>query len=360
MKALLFDLREFWEGHLVLLLKLEKHQQVLGSERKRGLAGGSKKAIYAALFGNLGIAIAKLIAAIFTGSTAMWAETFHSFSDTANQILLLIGIRTSAKAANERHPFGYGKEQFFWSFLVATMLFGISGVLSLEQGASSLFLSGAHHIENANISYIILAISAVFEGNALRVAFVLFKQTTEARGEKISLRTLFKEFKESKDPSVLTVMVEDSAALLGIAIAATGIFLSETTGNTVYDAISSVAIGIILMVFASFLAKENKGLLIGEAISKQEYKKLVDSILQLPEVNRVISLRTMHLAPKDVLVAMEVSLKDGLDTDKIELAIDKIESQVKVTIPYINPSKIYVELEQDSCPTDYKRSAKKR
>lgn len=319
------------------------------------MAGGSKKAIYSALFGNLGIAIAKLVAAVFTGSTAMWAETYHSFSDTFNQVLLLIGIRTSARAANERHPFGYGKEQFFWSFLVATMLFGISGVLSLQQGATSLF-GEAHRIENTGISYVILAISAAFEGNALRVAFVLFKQTIEARGEKVGARTLFNEFRESKDPTILTVMVEDSAALLGIAIAALGIFLSETTGNTVYDALSSLAIGVILMVFASFLAKENKGLLIGEAISKKDYKRIVDSVLQISEVNRVVSMRTMHFAPQDVLVAMEVNLKDGLDTDKIELVIDRIEKQVKSVIPYINPSKIYIELEQDSCPVDFKKS----
>lgn len=230
------------------------------------LAGGSKKAIYAALFGNLAIAIAKLIAAIFTGSTAMWAETFHSFSDTFNQILLLIGIKTSTKAATEQHPFGYGKEQFFWSFLVATMLFGISGVLSLEQGATSLLVA-AHQIQNVSISYIILAISAVFEGNALRVTFMVFKQAIEARGETVTLHTLYNEFRESKDPSILTVMVEDCAALLGIAVAGLGIFLSERTGNTIYDAISSLVIGVILMVFASFLAKENKALLIGEAIS---------------------------------------------------------------------------------------------
>ena len=323
------------------------------------LAGGSKKAIYAALFGNLGIALAKLIAATFTGSTAMWAETFHSFSDTFNQVLLLVGIKTSAKAATERHPFGYGKEQFFWSFLVATMLFGISGVLSLEQGATSLLVA-PHHIQNVGLSYIILAISAVFEGNALRVTFILFKQAIEARGEKVSLRTLYNEFTESKDPSILTVMVEDCAALLGIAIAALGLFLSERTGNSIYDAISSLAIGVILMVFASFLAKENKALLIGEAISMKERKKIVDSVLQIPEVNRVVSIRTMHFAPQDVLVAMQVNLKDGLDTDKIELVIDKIEKQVKVTIPYINPSKIYVELEQDSCPTDFKKPEKRK
>jgi cation diffusion facilitator family transporter len=322
-------------------------------------SSSSKKAIYAALFGNLGIAIAKLVAAIFTGSTAMWAETYHSFSDTFNQILLLIGIKTSAKEATEHHPFGYGKEQFFWSFLVATMLFGISGVLSLQQGATSLLVN-PHKIENVNVSYIILAISAAFEGNSLRVALIVFKQAIEARGQKIGLGTLFREFKESKDPSILTVMVEDSAAMLGILVAAIGIFLSETTGNTVYDALGSVVIGIILMVFASFLAKENKGLLIGEAISKKDVKRIIDSVLQIPEVNRVVSLRTMHLAPRDVLVAMEVSLKDGLDTDRIELVIDNVERQVKLAIPYINTSKIYVELEQDSCPTNFKDVEKRR
>jgi cation diffusion facilitator family transporter len=318
------------------------------------LAGGSKKAIYAALFGNLGIAISKFIAAIFTGSVAMWAEAYHSASDTFNQVLLLIGLRTSTKTATERHPFGYGKEQFFWSFLVATMLFGISGILSLEQGTTSI-LGGLHHIQNANISYAILAISAAFEGNALRIAFVLFKKTIEARGEKVNAKTLVEEFKESKDPSILTVMVEDSAALLGIAIAAIGIFLSETTGNAIFDALSSLAIGVILMTFAFFLAKENKGLLIGEAISRKDYKRIADLVQQLPEVNRIVTMRTMHFAPQDVLVAMEINLKDGLDTDKIELVIDKIEQQVKQALPYINPSKIYIELEQDSCPIDFRR-----
>jgi cation diffusion facilitator family transporter len=321
------------------------------------LGGSSKKAIYAALFGNLGIAIAKLIAAIITGSTAMWAETYHSFSDTFNQILLLIGIKTSAKAASERHPFGYGKEQFFWSFLVATMLFGISGVLSLQQGVGSI-LGVAHQIDNVNISYIILGISAVFEGNALRVAVNLFRKTIEARGEKVGFGTLVKEFQESKDPTILTVMVEDSAALLGIGIAAIGIFLTEVTGNTVFDALSSVLIGIILMVFASFLARENKALLIGEAITRKDYKRILDSVSQIREVNRIVSLRTMHFAPEDVLVAMEVNLADGLDTDKIELVIDEIERRVKQVIPYITPSKIYIELEQDSCPTGFKSKDK--
>ena len=214
----------------------------------------SKKAVYTALAGNLGIAVAKLIAAILTGSIAMLAETLHSMSDTFNQVLLLIGIKTSVKAATERHPFGYGKEQFFWSFIVATMLFGISGFISLQQGFSSL-ISTFHHIENVNISYIILAISAVFEANALRVVLELSKRSIEARGDKFSLRALLYEFQESKDPSTMTIMVEDSAALLGIAIAGIGIFLSNQTGNTIYDSISSLSIGAILMAFAFFLAR---------------------------------------------------------------------------------------------------------
>ncbi|MGC2573330.1 MAG: cation diffusion facilitator family transporter [Candidatus Nitrosopolaris sp.] len=318
------------------------------------MVASSKKAVYTALVGNLGIAVAKLIAAILTGSIAMLAETLHSMSDTFNQVLLLIGIKTSVKAATERHPFGYGKEQFFWSFIVATMLFGISGFISLQQGFSSL-ISSFHHIENVNISYIILAISAVFEANALRVVLELSKQSIEARGEKFSLRALLYEFQESKDPSIMTIMVEDSAALLGIAIAATGIFLSNQTGNTIYDSISSLLIGTILMAFAFFLARENKGLLIGEAISRQEYKRIVRLIKEIPEVNKIITIRTMHLAPKDVLVAIEVNLIDGLDTDKIETVIDNIERKVKQAIPYVNLAKVFVELERDRVSDLYKR-----
>ena len=325
-----------------------------------GSRTGSKKAVYAALAGNLGIAIAKLIAAIMTGSTAMLAETLHSFSDTFNQILLLVGIKTSTKTATERHPFGYGKEQFFWSFIVATMLFGISGILSLEQGFNSLLGAKTHQINHVNISYVILAISAAFEGNALRIALALLKYDIEAHGGKIGISSLFKEFQESKDPSILTVLVEDSAALLGITAAGLGIFFSSLTGNTIYDAISSLAIGSILMAFAFFLAKENKALLIGESISRKDYQKIVRLVNEIPDVNRILSLRTMHFAPEDVLVTIEVNLLDGLDTDKIESVIDTIEQKVKQAIPYVNTSKVYVEVKQDRLSDSYRRYGKMR
>jgi cation diffusion facilitator family transporter len=310
------------------------------------LGVGSKKAVYAALFGNLGIAITKLIAAIFTGSAAMWAETYHSASDTFNQILLLFGMKTSVKAASYRHQFGYGRELFFWSFIVATMLFGISGILSLEQGASSL-LDKLHKIENPQISYVILAIAFVFEANALRIALKTFTRSIKEKGEKIRFGSMINEFKESKDTVILTVIVEDSAALLGIIIAAVGIFLSDITGNSVYDAISSILIGSILMFFAFFLAKENRGLLIGESITSKEYKRIVKSIQEIPEVNKLISMRTMHLGPEDILVGIQVNLVDNLDTDKIESVTDAVEQKIMQIIPNTNREHIFVEIERE-------------
>ncbi|WP_415283302.1 cation diffusion facilitator family transporter [Candidatus Nitrososphaera sp. FF02] len=275
----------------------------------------------------------------------MYAEAYHSASDTFNQVLLLIGIKTSAKAASERHQFGYGKEAFFWSFIVATMLFGVSGVLSMQHGFSSLF-GEAHHIENANISYVVLAISFVFEINALRIAYKLFKQTIEARGEKVNMQTLVKEFKESKDPTIITVMVEDTAALLGIVIAGVGIFLSDITGNSIFDAISSLAIGTILMAFAFFLARENRGLLVGESISKGEYTRIMEAVTAIPEVKAIVSMRTMHLGTEDVIIGMEVNLSDGLDKARIESTIVEIEKKVKQAVPYAKDQHIFIEVQK--------------
>jgi cation diffusion facilitator family transporter len=307
---------------------------------------GSKKAVYAALFGNLGIAITKFIAALITGSVAMWAEAYHSASDTFNQILLLFGIKTSTKAASYQHQFGYGRETFFWSFIVATMIFGISGILSLQQGTFSL-LEGAHKIVDPQINYIILAIAFAFEANALRVALKSFTGTIRGRGERITLGSMMNEFRESKDTAILTVIVEDSAALLGIIVAAVGIFLSELTGNSVYDAISSLLIGSILMFFAFFLAKENRALLIGESITAREYKQIVKSIQEIPEVNKLISMRTMHMSLEDILVGVQVNLVDNLDTDKIESVTDAIEQKIMQVIPQTNREHIFVEVERE-------------
>jgi divalent metal cation (Fe/Co/Zn/Cd) transporter len=226
------------------------------------------------------------------------------------------------------------------------MLFGISGILSLEQGTSSL-LRGHYEIENVQLSYIVLAIAFVFEANALRVALRIFTKNIRDKGEKVNFSSMVDEFKESKDTAILTVIVEDTAALLGIAIAAFGIFLSDITGNSIYDAVSSLIIGAILMFFAFFLAKENRGLLIGESITSKEYKRIVKSIQDIPEVNKLISMRTMHLSPEEILVGVQVNLVDNLDTDKIEVVTDTIEQKIMQIIPNTNRDYIFVEIERD-------------
>ncbi|HKU84040.1 MAG TPA: cation diffusion facilitator family transporter [Candidatus Nitrosocosmicus sp.] len=315
------------------------------------MAGGgeSKRAIYAALFGNLAIAISKLFAALFTGSTSMWAETYHSFSDTFNQVLLLVGVKTSKREANEEYPFGFGKEQFFWSFVVAILIFGISGVLSLNHGIS-YFLSdhNTHEVKNTLINYVILAIAFVFETNAIRIAFGILRKTIKDRGDKLTLSVFFKELKENKDPVIITVIVEDAAALLGILIAAVALALSDHTGNPAYDAIGSLLIGILLMGFALFLARENRSMLIGEAMSKRDLKKIYDATSSISEVKKIKSIRTMHLAADDVLIAIEVILIENLSTVAIESVIENIETRIKEAISYTNQSKIYIELAGDN------------
>ncbi|MDH5431721.1 MAG: cation transporter [Nitrosopumilus sp.] len=225
------------------------------------------------------------------------------------------------------------------------MIFGISGILSLEQGFSSLLGEG-HHFENHMINYIVLAIAFGFEANALRIALVQFKKPITERGDKVRPSTLYSEFKHSKDTSILTVVVEDTAALLGIGIAAVGILLTDITGNTIYDSIISIVIGVLLMSFAFFLAKENRGLLIGESISPKHRKQIIDIVSSIPEVNKVITMKTMHLSPIIVIVGIEVNLIDGLDTDKIETITDMIEQEIMTILPNSNKEYIFVEIER--------------
>ena len=233
-------------------------------------------------------------------------------------------------------------------FCCTILIFGISGSISVQRGIESLLYSQSHHIENIGINFVILGISFVFEAYAFRITFLSFKKVIKERGEKFNFSTLISELKETKEAAVMTVLVEDTAALSGIVVATIALILTAVTGNSFFDSIGSLIIGLILMAFAVFLAKENKALLIGEAITRRDYKRINDIVSKIPEVNRIISIRSMHLAPDDVLIAIEVNLVDNLDTDKIESLIDIIENKVREIIPYANLSKIYVEIEQDS------------
>jgi len=296
----------------------------------------SRKAVLAALFANFFIAIFKIVAAIFSRSSSMMAEGYHSISDTLNQVLLLYGLRRCRRAPTQLHPFGYGKEQFFWSFMVAIMLFGVAGVLSIREGYHKLL--HPEPISHLGLNYLALGFAFVFETYAIRIAIRNIRK--EMKQEKYL--TFWKAMRNSKDPTTLTVLIEDSLALIGLLIAAVAITLVRLTGILIIDGIASMLIGAFLMVFAVFLAFETKKLLVGEAVSKVKREKLLEAVRSFPEVQKLISLKTMHLSSEEVLVALEVNYRDDLKADDIELLNDRIEEKIKGIIP---EAKIYIEAE---------------
>lgn len=283
----------------------------------------------AALVANFLIAVFKLFAALISGSSALLAETYHSFSDTFNQVLLLFGVRASQTPADSDHPFGYGKARYFYSFVVAVMIFGIAGTLSLFEGVSRL-ITPRHQFGTFVWGYYALAFAAVFEGYALAVSI----SETRRKQRELEAGSMVEALSRSKDPTLMTVFVEDSVALAGIGMAAIGLYLTQVTGNPLYDAGASVLIGLTLMAFALVLAKENKDLLIGESMDPAVRIRIVRQVEAHPQVVKVVDLKTMHLAPKEAIVNIEVNFKDGLTTDEVERAIEEVEGLIRKTAPY--------------------------
>lgn len=296
----------------------------------------SKKAVIAALFGNLGIAVFKLVAAVFSGSSSMLAESYHSMSDTLNQVLLLYGLKRSQRKPDECHRFGYGKEQFFWSFMVAMILFGIAGTLSVREGYHKFLHS--EPISHLGLTYMAIAVGLIFDGYAFSIALRSIKR--EMKSEEY--KNLIEAVKQSRDPTVLTVFFEDVIALSGLLIAAIAIALVHFTGILIIDAIASIIIGVLLMVFAVILALETKRLLVGEAVTPLKRRRILKAVLSSEEVKKVISLKTMHLSSEDVLVTLEINYQDDLIVEELEKVNDRIEKKIKDIIPR---AKVYLEAE---------------
>jgi cation diffusion facilitator family transporter len=296
----------------------------------------SKKAVIAALFGNLGIAVFKLVAALFSGSSSMLAESYHSMSDTLNQVLLLYGLKRSQRKPDECHRFGYGKEQFFWSFMVAMILFGIAGTLSIREGYHKLL--HPEPISHLGLTYMAIAVGLIFDGYAFSIAVRSIK--SEMKREEY--RNLIETVKQSKDPTILTVFFEDVIALSGLLIAAIAIALVHFTGILIIDAIASIIIGVLLMVFAVILALETKRLLVGEAVTPLKRRRILEAVLSFEDVKKVISLKTMHLSSEDVLVTLEINYQDDLIVEELEKVNDRIEKKIKDIIP---GAKVYLEAE---------------
>lgn len=296
----------------------------------------TNKTVYAALFGNLFIAIFKFVAAVFTGSSSILAEAYHSLSDTMNQVFLLIGIKLSKKEPDELHQFGYGKEQYFWSFVVAVILFGVAGLLSFKEGYSKL--ADPHEIKNIWWSYAAIAVGLLLDGYSLSLAYGQMKKTMHEERFKSLRETLV----NSKNPTILTVFVEDSMAVVGLFIAFIGITLTAITKNSIYDALGSVVIGVMLMLFALILGYEVKKLIIGESVSFRKRTRIKEAIESFEEVEKVLSLKTMHLSEEVVIVGMEIKFNPQMKVKKLEKLNDMIEARVKEIIP---KAKCYIEAE---------------
>jgi cation diffusion facilitator family transporter len=296
----------------------------------------SKKAVIAALVANLCIALFKLAAALLSRSSSMLAESYHSFSDTLNQVLLLYGLKKSRKPADVDHPFGHGKAQYFWSFVVAMILFGIAGTLSIREGYHKLF--NPEPIQRIGLAYLALAVGVIFESYALRIAIRSIR--AEQRAEEHS--SFLEAVKHSKNPTILTVLFEDSLALIGLLIAAAAITIVHFTGLLIVDAIASMIIGILLMIFALFLAYETKNLLVGESVTPRKRNLLLKAVGSFNEVESVISLKTMHLGPDEVLVTVEINYYDDIPVGDLERLNDRIENSIKAIIPN---AKVYLEAE---------------
>ncbi len=302
------------------------------------MSSGSKPAVLAALFGNLAIAVFKLIAAMISGSSAMLAEAYHSFSDTFNQVFLLVGIWRSSKPADRAHPFGYGKEQFFWAFIVALMLFGIAGGLSVREAYHKF--RHPEPLGDVTLSFVVLGFAFVIEAIALAVALKQFRR--EMKKERFD--NFVEGIEHTRDPAVLTVVFEDTLALVSIVVAFGSILLSVKTQNPIFDAFGSLTIGIFLMVFALVLANEHKKSLIGESVTPYRRRRIMEAIRTVPEVNQVIALRTLQMGPKNAIVAVEVNLQDDLVTDRIETIVDRIEAGIREILP---GAQCFVELEAE-------------
>ncbi len=296
----------------------------------------SKKAVLAALVANLIISIFKFAAALISGSSSMLAEAYHSVSDTFNQVLLLIGLKQSRRKPDDGHPFGHGKEQFFWSFMVAIILFTVAGGLSIREGYHKLF--HPEPITKVWLAYLAIAVAVFFESFALRLAIKNIK--AEMKREKYE--NFFCAIRDSKDPTTLTVLFEDSLALAGLFIAAVALALVQITGALIIDAIASIVIGTLLMVFAFFLAVETKKLLIGEGVSAHKRTQIFAAVNSFDEVERIIRLKSMHLSSDDVLIVIEVEYRDGLVVEELEIINNGIEKKIRDIIP---KARVYLEPE---------------
>jgi len=297
-------------------------------------ASSSKKVIYAALAGNTLIAITKFIASAMTGSSAMLSEGIHSLVDTGNQGLLLYGMKQAEKPASPEFPFGHGKEIYFWSFVVAILIFALGAGISIYGGITHII--HPTEIKDPMINYIVLFLAILFEGAAF---FFALKEFTKVKGK----HSYFEAVKRGKDPSMFVVLFEDGAALLGLFVALLGIWLTQVTGIAIFDGIASVVIGVILALTAIWMAVETKGLLIGESADPEIVQAIKDMVNEIDAIESTNEVLTMHMGPEYILVNVSADFASSASSDDVEGSIAALDKRVKARFPLVK--RLFVEAE---------------
>jgi cation diffusion facilitator family transporter len=304
--------------------------------------GDSLRVVVAALIGNLLIALSKFIAAFWSGSTATLAEAVHSVADSCNQLLLVIGMRRAARPATVLHPFGHAAESYFWPFLVSILIFALGSAFALKEGFADLQALAMGREPRVGYgsrlwSYGVLGTSLAFESWSFSVAWTEFHKT---RGGRSIRDTLL----HSKDPTIPVVLLEDTAALVGLVIALSAVALSDLTGWSGWDAIGSLVIGVVLGVVAFVLARRTHSLLLGEAASPEDHERVLRLAGAIPGIENVTQIRSMHLGPKHVLLALKVGFSPGLTVDEVERTIDTLEQRIRSELPHMR----YIFVEPDA------------
>ncbi|MCP4793734.1 MAG: cation transporter [Actinomycetia bacterium] len=300
-------------------------------------ATGGTRAVMAALLANLGIATAKFVGFLITRSSAMLAESVHSVADSTNQALLLFGGRRSRRPATTEHPFGFARERYFWSFVVALVLFTVGSAFALYEGVDKF--RHPHEMTGLGWAIGILVFGIVLEGWSFRTAVV---ESNRFRGDS----TWGHFVRHTKHPELPVVLLEDLGALVGLVIALVAVTLAEVTGEPRWDGAGTFLIGLLLGVIALVLAREMKSLLIGEAADPEDRRAIVGAIESVPSVRRIIHLRTQHLGPDEILVAVKVLFDATLDNAGVAAAIDDIEERVRAVVPTARPMYVEAALEE--------------
>jgi cation diffusion facilitator family transporter len=298
------------------------------------MASSSKKVIYAALIGNALIAVTKFAASVVTGSSAMLAEGIHSLVDTGNQGLLLYGLHKAKKPPDEKFPFGHGKEVYFWSFVVAILIFALGSGISLYEGV--LHILHPEPVKNPMINYVVLGLALLFEGGAWYFAF---KEFSRSKGPWSYVQAV----KRGKDPTIFMVLFEDSAAVLGLLVAFFGIWLGQITGMVYLDGIATFIIGLILGGTAVWLAYETKGLLIGESANQEVVQSIREMAKELSGVTHVNEVLTMHMGPEFILVNLSVDFRDGVASEVVQECVAQLDVRIKAKHPFVK--RVFVEAE---------------